>query len=174
MNNSKKLFEGINKLKEDRKRGLQNFNLVNVEQKANFIINHEDKIFKLRRIVKDIHEGDDIIKFYEENDTLFHIRSLKINQVLRVYERGNDFKFIRITKINKKSFKYDIIKICENRVVIIAKDKVLKFKDGEYYEDLTRKNILFYNTSNLTTQRIFNKLTEGEEFIPHQYLQITL
>ena len=53
-----------------------------------------------------------------------------------------------VSKINIKSIKYDILYITEGRQTRIKKNNTLKFKDGDYYEDLSSyktKQILIYN-----------------------------
>lgn len=175
MNHTKQIFNDMKKLKEATKTIINP--METIEGRVNYTLNGEDKLFKLRRVVKDRYEGEDILKFYQEDSLLFNIRSLKLYQLMRIYENGNDYKFIRITKINEKSFKYDIIKIYCNGSITIRKNKILKFREGEFVEDLRRKNILFYDTPNMRTSRLYSKLTEGRaegEFIEEQYLRIEL
>ena len=112
---------------------------------------YETKLYILRRIQMEanLNGGDRKIFFLEKND-LSTVRSGKLNMIIRVFSAGNTYKFMKITKINTKSIKYDILYINANNQGRIKKDCKLSFKNGEYFENFSEyatKQILIYNTS---------------------------
>ena len=118
----------------------------------------EDKVFKLRRITKEHDEQGDYINLWE-TQTFISVESLKVGQLLRIFETRNEYKFLMLTKINGMSIKYDIYKF-SNGGCYIKRNNTLKFKDKDYYDNLLEKNILFYDASHMTTSHLFNLLIE--------------
>ena len=103
MNNSKKIFDAIGKIKKPH----QN---MTITEKCQYIIMREDKVFKLRRITKEHDEQGDYINLWE-TQTFISVESLKVGQLLRIFETRNEYKFLMLTKINGMSIKYDIYKL---------------------------------------------------------------
>ena len=112
---------------------------------------YESKLYVLRRIEMVANNmGGDRKLFFLENMFLSTVRSGKLNMILRVFSRGKSYKFMKITKINEKSIKYDILYITHHNQGRIKKDCKLTFKNGEYYEDFSEyatKQIIIYDTS---------------------------
>ena len=156
MNHTKKLYDDMNKIKN---RSL-NFNIMTIEDKA-MMIKNEDKLYILRRIQRREFEDLNIgVRFYEKDDLLFPIREGFKGIVIRLFSAGNTYKFMKITKINIKSIKYDILYITEGRQPRIKKDNKLKFQNGDYYDNLSSystKQILIYKTSNIVCNYFLNQ-----------------
>jgi hypothetical protein len=156
MNHTKKLYDDMNKIKN---RSL-NFNIMTIEDKA-MMIKNEDKLYILRRIQRREFEDLNIgVRFYEKDDLLFPIREGFKGTVIRLFSAGNTYKFMKITKINIKSIKYDILYITEGRQPRIKKDNKLKFQNGDYYDNLSSystKQILIYKTSNIVCNYFLNQ-----------------
>lgn len=161
MNNSKKIFDEISKIKQPSLRNLT------ITEKCQYIMNKEDKIYKLRRITKENNNEGDYITLWE-TQTFISVRSIKVGQLLRIFETRHQYKFLMLTKINGMSIKYDIYKFSDGGCHI-KRNNTLKFKDKDYYENLLEKNILFYDTPHLTTSHLFNLLIEshnvGDNFV---------
>jgi hypothetical protein len=163
MNHTKQIYEELKK----KTRPLNLGGARTIPDRIDDIINKEDKNYFLRRIIKDTRENEAILKVYGNDNLLFHKKELRKNSLLRLHAFDDDYKFMRITKINEKSFKFDLIKISRGEISI-TKDKVLKIKDGEYLEDLRNKNIIFYDLGHITINALYNRLINGKpenEFI---------
>jgi hypothetical protein len=156
MNNTKKLFDE----KEKVKHRSFDFNIMTIEDKA-MMIKNEDKLCILGRVKRE--EVDELnigIRFYEKDDLLFPVRAGFVGIFIRLFTAGRGYKFMKITKINMKSIKYDILFITAGNNTKIKKNNTLKFKDGKYYEDLSSyktKQILFYSTSNMVCNYLINQ-----------------
>lgn len=153
MDNSKKIFDEINKIKQPPIR--LNFT---IDEKTNYILNKEDKILRLRRITKENDGEGEYLRLWEEEQQFMSVKTLRINQIIRIFETKNKYKFVRITKINEMSFKYDILEF-EGNEKRIRKNNTLKFKDKTYYENFENRNILFYNEGHATTTSLFSKIS---------------
>jgi hypothetical protein len=172
MNHTKQIYEELKK----KTRPLNLGGARTIPERIDDIINKEDKNYFLRRITKDTRDNDDgtsdtILKVYGDDNLLFHKKELRKNSLLRVHAFDNDYKFMRITKINEKSFKFDLIKISRG-TISITKDKVLKIKDGEYLEDLRNKNIIFYDLGDITIRALYNRLINGKP--ENEFLEINM
>jgi len=156
MNNTKKLFDE----KEKVKHRSFDFNIMTIEDKA-MMIKNEDKLCILGRIKrKEVDELNIVIRFYEKDDLLFPVRAGFVGIYIRLFTAGRGYKFMKITKINMKSIKYDILFITAGNNTKIKKNNTLKFKDGKYYEDLSSyktKQILIYSTSNTVCSYLINQ-----------------
>jgi hypothetical protein len=183
MNYTKDLFNEMTKLKEKARTPD-----ITTTFKTNYIVKHEEKLFRLRKIVKNkTTTGIDILVFYHEDDNLSFTHYLQVGQYMRVYENGKDYKFIKIRKINDKSFQYDIIYIRANGEKHIRKERVFKFMDKTFYERLNTKNILYYSNNQSqsgqqgTTKILYDKLcldsngnrVDEENFVYNEDLKIS-
>lgn len=185
MNHTKKIFEEmqnkktkiytIPQIQQQRSRVL---NSLTVEERIENMMIRDDKIFTLRRITQDIEQNNDevenkYISLYEKNNTLIPAKQLRAGNIMRIYENGNDYKFLKLIKINAMSIKYDILYYDGNNIYI-KKDNKLKFKDATFYENLENKKILFYNSSTFIMSRLWNKLSDNKEIINNNNLKISL
>jgi hypothetical protein len=156
MNNSKKIYDEIKKVKNRS----FNFNIMTIEDKARMIKN-EDKLYILRRIQRDQVDSFNFgVRFFEKYDLLFPVRDGFTGIYIRLFSSGGSYKFMKITKINSKSIKYDILFITAGHNTKIKKNNTLKFKEGDFYEDLsdyTTKQILIYKTSNMVCHYLINQ-----------------
>jgi hypothetical protein len=119
---------------------------------------YESKLFILRRIEMVNLEGNRSLRIRAK--CLSTLRSGFVGITIRVFCAGHFFKFMRITKINEKSIKYDILHITfQHDVGKIKKNNKLTFKQGDYFIDFSdyqTKQILFYDTSNIDTNNLIN------------------
>lgn len=157
MNHTKTIYEELKK-----KIKIYTIPQRTINERVRNIRNNEDKIYKLRRIIAREAEDSNIslLSFYEKDNLLLPIRTGYNGTSIRLFSAGNTYKFMMISKINIKSIKYDILYITEGREPRIKRNNTLKFKDGDYYNDLSSyatKRILFYNTSFVVCTALINQ-----------------
>jgi hypothetical protein len=176
MNNTKKIFDQVEIL---RKKTTTNINVIryaygSTAEQVNHILNAENKVYHLRRMerVIDPNNQETLLKIYEGNAQLpLCMKILRVNDLLRIFDTGNRYKFIRIKKINEKSIKYDIIYKHNDGHVKIDRGNALVTKSGEYFEDLTTKNIYFYNHTMSLVNYLFNEVTNN--ILEHEFITAT-
>jgi hypothetical protein len=156
MNNTKKLYDDMQKVKYRP----FNFDIMTIEDKARMIKN-EDNLYILRRVQREeVDELNSVIRFYEKDDLLSPVRDGFVGIIIRLFSAGGSYKFMRITKINEKSIKYDILFMTAEHTTRIKKDCKLTFRSGEYYENFSEyatKQILFYETCNMVCNYLINQ-----------------
>ena len=171
MDYTKKIYDEMKQIKEQQQpqQPLQPQLMINNNEitTINYIIHREPKLYTLRRITREqTDEGTNYIRLYEDNNLLVAERIMKKGDILRVYSQGQDYKFIKLDKINEKSIKYHIFHYNGQDGLRYKKDNItLKFKDGVYYEDLTTKKILFYNLSNSVCYSLYNRLNDDNQLV---------
>ena len=159
-----KLMDYTKKIYDELKKKEKNISLnigVSIPERVRMIRNKEDKLYILRRIrSRELEDSNISLSFYEKDDLLLPIRTGFRGVSIRLFSAGNTYKFMCVSKINIKSIKYDILYITEGRQTRIKKNNTLKFKDGDYYEDLSSyktKQILIYNTSGVVCYALINE-----------------
>jgi hypothetical protein len=118
---------------------------------------YESKLFILRRIEMRDLEGNREVGFRAK--CLSILRSGFVGITIRIFSTAHFFKFMRITKINEKSIRYDILYMGFQNEGKIKRNCKLTFKQGEYFIDFSdykTKQILFYSTSNIDTNNLIN------------------
>ena len=183
MNYTKDLFNEMSKLKDKAKTPD-----ITTTFKVNYLLKHDERLFRLRRVMKNkTSTGADALVFYQENDTFTYTHYLQVDDYMRVYA-DDGYKFIKITKINDKSFKYDIILIKHNGEKHIGrKSKVFRFMGKTNYERLTNRNILYYSINKQSgggigiTKTFYDKLcldsngnrVDEDTYVYNEYLKIS-
>jgi hypothetical protein len=180
MNYTKEIFNDMKKIKEKQQPEQQPINRNNIlnnltlNEKVDNIIYREDKIFTLRRITREqTPTGVYYIRLFDEGLFMAQ-KTLRVGEILRIYESGTGvYKFIRLTKINEMSIKYNIMYYDGH--THIKRNNTLKFKDKDFYENFTSKNILIYNSSYALISSLYAKLIDnGDEEYEKDDLKITL
>jgi hypothetical protein len=139
MNLSRKIYEDFEQMKK------QKF------KKDDYLV------YKLRRITREQKtNGEFYLRFYESNNLLIARECLEVNDYMRIFSEGDSYKFIKIVKINEKSFKYDLFFVKPNGARYVKRGIILKFRDRDYYENLEDKNILFYEMTQHKTYDLFS------------------
>jgi hypothetical protein len=178
MNYTKEIFNEMKKIKEQQQPEQQPINRNNIlsnltlNEKVDNIVYRDDKLFTLRRITREkTQAGIEYIRLFDEGLFMAQ-KTLKVGEILRLYESGTGYKFIRLTKINEMSIKYNIMYYDGNKY--IKRNNTLKFKDKDFYENFISKNILIYNHSNGLSSSIYAKLMDNDDLEENDNLKITL
>jgi hypothetical protein len=111
---------------------------------------YESKLYLLRRIDLQMIDGMRTLTFHDQYLDLVR-NNLIVGFVVRLLSTGKSYKFMKITKINGKSIKYDIMHITSGRFPSMKKNNKLSFRKDNIHENFSTfvtKQILFYDTSN--------------------------
>lgn len=151
MNNSKKVFDEVEKMKKGSKN-------MTIKDKIEYTLFIEDGIYKIDSIISGVNSnGTKFINFYggEDGGALF---SRKVGDYIRVFMNGDGYKFLRIDKINKNSIVYTVYKIIlygnmktnENNLIIKKGDNIVL--------NLRSRNILLYGGEELLARQLYDNL----------------
>lgn len=127
--------------------------------------NPNTQLLKYIRFFDDIGDTDKISFMNIEEEHCF----LKVNDCIRLISNGKNKKYIKIKKINRHSFIYDLY-LCCNGLFYINKNIKLVFSKGQYNENFLDKKIYFYR--NETANNEFKLIFENRQFEESNKLNI--
>jgi hypothetical protein len=113
----------------------------------------------IKQIVK--YNYNDYLLIRDTND--YNEAELKEGDCLRIVSNGTNKKYMKIKKINRNSFIYDLY-LCCNGLFYINKNIKLVFSKGQYHENFLDKKIYFHKSTNEHANNEFNLIFNNRHF----------
>jgi hypothetical protein len=166
MNNSKKIFDEVNKLEKKIKN-----NINSVDDKVRYIRYTEDSLNKVSYIISGKDENNGyrrFINFYDMDDSV--IMSSFEGNYIRLFESGGNYKFMRIDKINDNSIIYSVFRKEMYGTLYKHLNRKLIIKKGNHTTTMRARNILIYKSSNMLCEILYSSvmtIEAGAEGLEH-------